>query len=188
MNCLQFHERLDAGDAAAFARENHETREHVRSCDGCRRALEQAIAIEAALAMPPAQDRVPVSPDFTAHLMARVEEMPQARIVPADIARSVLAAFATPPVAASVAAAAALLGAAAMAGFDPARISAGAVAAAAPLAGLLEALSRPLPASGLAHDAAVGGLVLAALPLFGLFLAAAWQVGTLIGGRAPRTL
>jgi hypothetical protein len=188
MNCLHFHELLDAGEAASLLREDHEARTHAGSCEGCRRALDQAIALEAALAAAPADDLVAASPDFTDRLMARVEVMPQARLAPADLARSMAAAFATPPVATSALAAAVLIGLAASAGFDPRRISAATTAAAAPLARLVEEISRPLPAAGLAHDVAVTGMLLAGLPLLAVFLGAAWQVGNLIGERTPRTL
>jgi hypothetical protein len=185
MKCLEFHERLDAGDLASLERD---AREHAASCPDCARALEQAAALEAVLDAELGGAPEPVGAHFTERLMARVEVMPQARVAPADLLRAVTASFASPPIALAGLAGAALLALSAAAGFDPARISAAAVSAAAPLARLVDDLVRPFPATGAAHELAVAGVLLAGLPLLALLVAAAWQLGNLIGDRAPRAL
>lgn len=185
MTCLEFHRRLDAGDLATLGRE---AREHAASCPECARALAHAEALEAALESDLGGVPEAVGPHFTERLMARVEVLPQSRVAPADLARAVATSFASPPIALSAIAAAALLGVAAASGFDPARIAARAATAGAPLARIVDDLVRRLPAAGAAHDVGIASLVLAALPLLALLVTAAWQLGTLIGGRAPRAL
>jgi hypothetical protein len=184
MTCGRFITLLDAGDTATLGAE---ALEHAANCEFCGRALAEARALEHALERHlAASTTVPAA--FTDRLMSRVEAMPQARLAPADVLRGMLAAFATPPIAASAIAAALLLGFAASAGFDLSVLAARAGVVTAPLTQLLEIVSRPLPTQGLAHDLAVASLVLAVLPLVALLTAAAWQVGNLIGERTPRTL
>jgi hypothetical protein len=185
MKCLEFHERHDAGDLASLERD---AREHAAACPDCARALAHAAALEAALDAELGGAPAPVGAHFTERLMARVEVMPQARLAPADLARAVAISFASPPIALAGLAGAALLALSAAAGFDPVRISAATVAAAAPLARLVDDLVRPLPAAGAAHELAVAGVLLAGLPLLVLLVGAAWQLGNLIGDRAPRAL
>jgi len=185
MKCLEFHERLDAGDLASLPRD---AREHAASCADCARALEHAAALEAALVAELGGALEPVGPHFAERLMARVEVMPQSRLAPADLARAVAASFASPPIALGALARTALLALSATTSFDPARISAVAVAAAAPLARFTDDLARPLPAAGPAHAIAVTGVLVAGLPLLGLLVVAAWQFGNLIGDRTPRAL
>jgi len=185
MNCGRFLLLLDAGDAASLDRE---ALAHAESCELCARALAEALALERELAshLGPAAEAPPAG--FADRLMARVERMPQSRLAPADVARATLAAFATPPIAASLAGAAALLGFAWANGFDAGRMTATTAAAAAPLAGLMNAVTRPLPTTGLAADLAVAGVLLAGVPVLLLLLGGAWLLGNLIGERAPRPL
>jgi hypothetical protein len=185
MKCLEFHERLDAGDLASLDRD---ARAHAASCPDCALALEHAAALEAALGADLGGAPEVIGPHFTERLMGRVEMMPQVRLAPAGLARAVAAGFASPPVALAGLAGAALLALSAAGGFDPRRITAAALAAAEPLARLAEAVVRPLPATGTAHDVAVAGLLLAVLPLFALLLAGAWQLGNAIAHRPPRPL
>lgn len=183
MNCDGFLLALEAGDAASLDRA---ALAHAESCAPCGRALAGAIALERALAARLAPEAGPVPAGFADRLMARVEHMPQARVSLADVARGALASFATPPLALSAAAAAALLGCAAAFGFDLGRLTETAGAAMAPLARVLDEVARPFAASGPAHGFALAGVVLAGLPLLAVLLAAAWQMGSLIGERAPR--
>jgi hypothetical protein len=185
MNCGRFLLLLEAGDTGSL---DSAALGHAASCELCGRALAEARALERSLEAHLAGGPGPVPADFTNRLMARVETMPQVRVAPADVVRATLAAFATPPIAASVAAAAALLGFAAAYGFDPARMSAAAGNAMAPLTRAFEGVARPLPASGLAYDFAVAGVLLAGLPVLAVLVAAAWQLGTAIGERTPRAL
>lgn len=185
MNCLEFLERLDAGDVASL---DHDSRLHAKGCAGCRAALESATTLEAALLASFDEPAVPASPEFVDRLMARVERTPQARPLPLEIARSTVAAFASPPIAAAAAGAVVLLGVAAAFGFDPRRVTEAVIATTAPAARMTETLLAPLPATGLAHDLVVGGLLCAALPLLAVLLAGAYQLGNLIGERAPRAL
>lgn len=185
MNCGTFLLTLEAGDAGSLGRE---ALEHAAACAVCGRALAEARDLERALEahLSAGADAAPAG--FADRLMTRVERMPQVRLEPADVARATLASFASPPIAASLAAGAALLGFAAANGFDPARLGAATAAALAPVAGLLDRVTPPLPAAGLAGDAALAGLLLTALPLLALLVAAAWQAGTAISGRSARTL
>lgn len=185
MNCGQFLLHLEAGDAGSLDRD---ALAHAGACELCGRALAEARALERALEAHLAAGASPVPDGFTDRLMARVERMPQARLAPADVARATLAAFASPPIATSLAAAAALLGFAWASGFDAARMNAAFAAVSAPLAGVLDGLLRPLPATGLAADIAVTSLLLACMPVLALLLAAAWHLGNLIGERTPRAL
>lgn len=185
MTCLQFLERLDAGDLASLGAE---ARAHAAGCTGCTRALAHAVSLEAALERAFASAPAPVSPEFVDRLMSRIERVPQVRLVPAEVARAAFAAFATPSIAISALGAAALLGGAAAFGFDSARMATAATTAAAPIGRLLELLAHPLPSAGLQREMAVAGLVLGALPALALLLAAAWQLGNAIGEKAPRAL
>lgn len=183
MNCGAFLLRLDAGDAGSLGAD---ALAHAEGCELCGRALAQARALERALESHFAPEPAGANREFTDRLMARVECLPQIRLAPAEVARATLAAFATPPLAVALAAAVALLGCAAANGFDPARIGAAVGAALAPFARVLDALARPLPASGLSADFAAAGLAVGVLPLAALLLAAAWRLGNLIGEKTPR--
>jgi hypothetical protein len=185
MNCGRFLLLLEGGDTRSL---DPGALDHAAVCELCGRALAEARAVESSLEAHFAEGPAPVPADFTDRLMARVETMPQARLLPADVARATLSAFATPPIAASVAGAASLLGFAAALGFDPARMSAVTATAMAPLARALEGLARPLPAGGVAYDFALAGLALAGLPVLAMLVAAAWLLGNAIGERSPRTL
>ena len=185
MTCLQFLERLDAGDLASL---DADARAHADGCESCARALAHAVALEAALERAFASEPVSASPEFVDRLMSRVERVPQVRLVPAEVARAAFAAFATPPIAISAFGAAALIGAAATFGFDSERMTAAATTAAAPLSRLVELLAHPLPSAGLAREMAVAGVLLGALPALALLVAAAWQLGNAIGERTPRAL
>ena len=186
MKCLDFHVRLDAGDLATL---DAEARAHASACADCARALAHAEQLEALLVAELGPAPVAAVPhEFTDRLMALVEDAPQATLEPALLARSVAATFTAPAIAVPALAGAALLGFAATLGFDPARISATVLRTAEPLARLAGDLARPLPATGTAHDLAVAGLALSAVPLLALALAAAWQLGSVIADRTPRTL
>ncbi len=185
MNCLEFQERLDTGDVASL---DAAARAHAEGCAACRDTLERTVALEAALLADFREADEPASPGFVDRLMARVELAPQSRVAPSEIARATLAAFATPPIAAAAAFAAALLGVAAAYGFDPQRMATAATAAAAPAARLVDRLAAPLPATGLAHELTLAGVLCAVVPLFAVLLAGAWRLGNLIGERSPRAL
>ncbi len=186
MKCLEFHARLDAGDLDTL---DTAARAHAAASPACARALADAEQLEVLLAEELGPTPVAAaSHEFTDRLMARVEDTPQARLELATLARSVAAAFATPPIALPALAGAGLLALAASAGFDRAHITAAAASAGAPIARLAADVVRPLPASGTAHDIAITSLALAAVPLVALAVAALWQLGQAIGERTPRAL